>query len=117
MASPTGYAAKRPQTLGKRVATGTHQGAYSAATLYAAGDTVEHEGVIWRKTDAAVAGTEPTFASASWAPDSYKGSGTGKTLNPASVGGSDTRTTLGTNEGQPSSSQLADVADRTAAEA
>lgn len=117
MASPTGYATKRPKTLGQRSASGTHQGAYSAATTYAANDTVEHKGVIWRKTDAAVAGTEPTFGSASWTPDTYKGSGTGKTLNPSAVGGSDTRTTLGTNEGQPSSSQLADVSKRTAAEA
>lgn len=116
MASPTSYAA--PKTLGARHEDATtHEGAYDPATTYAEGETVEYAGVIWRKLDAAAAGTDPSFDSASWAPDSYKGSGQGKTLNPNSVGGSDTRVVLGPSEGQPSSAVLARVADRTDPEA
>lgn len=117
MAKPTGYATQRPKTIAKRTATGTHQGVYAAGTLYAVGDTVEYAGVIWRKLTTAAAGTTPGFNTAAWAPDTYKGSGVGKTLDPTATGGSATRTTLGTSEGQPSSSQLAKVSARTSTEA
>lgn len=117
MPSPTGYSGKRPKALVAANDAGTHQGTYNPATLYAAGNTVTYKGTIFRKTDAAAAGTTPTFGSASWTPGSRKGTQSGAALDPTATGGSDTRITLGPDEGQHASVRLAKESARTAAEA
>lgn len=116
MASPTGYADNRPKTI-DGPNDGTSAPVWSAATDYALGDEVEHEGVIWTAVADPLVGSEPTFSSTDWDPGTVKGTQVGKQLNPDAPLGTSQRVTLGPDEGQPATVIAADESQRTTPEA
>lgn len=115
MASPTGYDPNAaPKALGgSTTRPGSSAPAWDDATDYDAGDEVSHNGVVWTAAQDPLVASEPTFDSADWNPAQFKGTQLGKTVDPTVTGGSDVPVTLGPDEGQPSSTILANEANRT----